>query len=429
MVDRAVDRGRVEGLHERARPVVDGLAGDRHVVGVHDPVDEPDEHPPGHQRRLGGDHRLEQREVRALGLRGAGVVPGDRVVGEAAQQVDVAGGRGRTGSCPTRRWLLGDPGEHGARQQGLAAHRAPGRHHGEGAGRGDAEGVHRLADDVLAQHRADRGQAVAAARERRAPGALEVQVAQRGRRRRRARRAAARARRRGAGRSRRTGARRRPAPPGWRRSGTAVPTSRRTPSGLRSQAGSRPSSAASGSLSTSSRGSGASSACQGTASSGELAGEAVVEGDGRWRCDAHPTESTWGAPQDRSAVGDGQPYEGMPGTASSKSSSTRRRISSRMGPDRPRCPPGRPGRPAPVEDRTSCRGGIGAVVPAPHRDRRKSDGFAPPRRSSGFGGLARVRSTPDLAHGLHHDGINSDGPDRVPAERTSIRSTGPKARQ
>ena len=68
VVDRAEHRGRVEGLHEGARSVVDGLAGDRHVVGVHHPVDEADEHPPGHQRRLRRDHRLEQREVRVLGL-------------------------------------------------------------------------------------------------------------------------------------------------------------------------------------------------------------------------------------------------------------------------------------------------------------------------------------------------------------------------
>ena len=37
--------------------------------------------------------------------------------------------------------------------------------------------VHRLTHDVLAQHRTDRGQAVAAARERRGPRALEVDVA------------------------------------------------------------------------------------------------------------------------------------------------------------------------------------------------------------------------------------------------------------
>ncbi len=62
----------------------------------------------------------------------------------------------------------GNPREHGARQRCLAAHQAARRHDGKGAGRGDAQGVHRLADHVLAQHRTDRGQAVAPARERRA---------------------------------------------------------------------------------------------------------------------------------------------------------------------------------------------------------------------------------------------------------------------
>jgi hypothetical protein len=71
----------------------------------------------------------------------------------------------------------GDPGEHGSRQRGLAAHHAPGRHHGQGTRRGDAEGVHGVADDVLAQHRAHRGPAVPAAGEGRAAGTLEVQVA------------------------------------------------------------------------------------------------------------------------------------------------------------------------------------------------------------------------------------------------------------
>ena len=37
--------------------------------------------------------------------------------------------------------------------------------------------MHRFADDVFAQHRSDRGQAVTAARERGAPGTLEVDVA------------------------------------------------------------------------------------------------------------------------------------------------------------------------------------------------------------------------------------------------------------
>ena len=42
VVDRAEHRVRAVGVHERARAVVDRLPGDRHVVGVHHPVDEPD---------------------------------------------------------------------------------------------------------------------------------------------------------------------------------------------------------------------------------------------------------------------------------------------------------------------------------------------------------------------------------------------------
>ena len=40
LVNGAENRGRVEMLHERARAVVDGLARDGHIVGVHHAVDE-----------------------------------------------------------------------------------------------------------------------------------------------------------------------------------------------------------------------------------------------------------------------------------------------------------------------------------------------------------------------------------------------------
>jgi hypothetical protein len=45
MIDRAEDRGRVVRVHKRARPIVDRFAGERHVVGVHYAVDEPDQLP------------------------------------------------------------------------------------------------------------------------------------------------------------------------------------------------------------------------------------------------------------------------------------------------------------------------------------------------------------------------------------------------
>ena len=127
-------------------------------------------------------------------------------------------------NVPTRMWLGGDAGEHGAGQQRLARDLLAGRDDGERPRGRDAERVHRLADHVLAQHRPDRGLAVAAARERRAAGALEVQVAPAAVRRRAPRRAAARGRRRAAASSRRTGGPRRPARRASRPRGPALPS-------------------------------------------------------------------------------------------------------------------------------------------------------------------------------------------------------------
>ena len=78
---------------------------------------------------------------------------------------------------PTRMWLAATrvntaPGRAVSRQTGLA-----GGDCGEGAGRGDAEGGHGLADEVLAQHGAERGPAVTAAGEGRGAGAFELDVA------------------------------------------------------------------------------------------------------------------------------------------------------------------------------------------------------------------------------------------------------------
>ena len=257
VVDRAEHRGRVVGVHERARAVVDRLAGDRHVVGVHHAVHEADEHPPRDQRRPG---RSTTRRYSARygfgGVGGVGVVAGDGVVGERAQRRPGRRARRRTGTCRPA---------GGSRRPGRAPRRAAtvSRTHLLAGGddrqrpRGrDPERVHRLADQVLAQHRADRGLAVAAAGERRAPRSLEVQVAaaavdvdhlaeqQRP--------AVAEARR----RTCRTGGRRRPARPASTPSGSPWPTSSDTPAGSRSAAASTPSSAASSSLSTSSSGAG-----------------------------------------------------------------------------------------------------------------------------------------------------------------------------
>ena len=210
VVDRAEHRGRVVGIDERARPVVDGLTRDRHVVGVHHAVDEADQHPLRDQRGLRLDDVLVERR-RTAGASPATAGSAGRWRSRRAGE-GVRGRRGRTvySNVPTRRWLAATrvstaPGSIPSRWM-----RSPGGDDGQPTGGGDAERVHRLADQQLAQHRPDGRLAVAAASERRAAripsGARRVA----GRAYRSPRPAAARARRPAAASSCRTGARRRP---------------------------------------------------------------------------------------------------------------------------------------------------------------------------------------------------------------------------
>ncbi len=141
---------------------------------------EADQHPRGDQPGLGRDDGVEERDVRRVGVRRGRVVPVDGVVGQPAEHGEVARLRPEGPGvleAPDAQVAGGDPGQHGAGLRDLALDGATGGDDGQRAGRRDAEGVHGLAHDVLAQHRADRRQPVAPARERRAPRALEVQVA------------------------------------------------------------------------------------------------------------------------------------------------------------------------------------------------------------------------------------------------------------
>ena len=74
-IDGAEDALRMEFFHESAGAVVDGLAGEGAVVGVHDAVDEAEAHPVGDEFGLGGDDALEEGEVLGWAsrrLRGSG---------------------------------------------------------------------------------------------------------------------------------------------------------------------------------------------------------------------------------------------------------------------------------------------------------------------------------------------------------------------
>jgi hypothetical protein len=290
LVDRAEDRGRVVRVEEGARAVVDRLAGDGRVVGVHDAVDEADEHPPRHERRLRGDDRLEQRERRRLGVRGRRVVARDRVVDQAAQQAGVAGRPGVL-EAPDAQVAAGHASEHRPGQHRLAPDPATGRDDGQRPRRRDAQRVHRLAHDVLAQHRPDRRQPVPAAREGRASRALEVQVAAR------------------AVRRRELAEQQRPAVPEPRVEAAELVTGVRLRDRPLAGQHVRPDQEAQAVLAAQPRGVeaevegervvqrqqarlGRRRGLPGDGQLGELAGEAVVEPDGRCRQHAHPDQAT-----------------------------------------------------------------------------------------------------------------------------------------
>ena len=110
-----------------------------------------------------------RRRDRGRGARSCSRRAGARARGRRARR--------RYWNVPTRRWLAATRVSTAPGSDRLAQHRLAGRDDRQRARRRDAERVHRLADQYLAQHRPDRGLAVAAARERRAPRALERDVA------------------------------------------------------------------------------------------------------------------------------------------------------------------------------------------------------------------------------------------------------------
>ena len=63
MID-STEHGRgVIGIHERTRAIVDRFAGNSHVIGIHDPVNETRLHPTRHEPGLRLTHRGKQRQV------------------------------------------------------------------------------------------------------------------------------------------------------------------------------------------------------------------------------------------------------------------------------------------------------------------------------------------------------------------------------
>ena len=160
MVDRTEHRVGVIDINKGAGAIVNRLARHRHVVGVHHTMNEADEHPAGNQAGLPLDHLLKEGQGRLLSLLQVRSMPGDCVVEQGSEQVGSSEGCGiLKGANPNV--AGGHPGENRTGQRPVAAHAFPGRCYRQTAGGGNAEGMHAFADDVLPQHRAEYGPAIA----------------------------------------------------------------------------------------------------------------------------------------------------------------------------------------------------------------------------------------------------------------------------
>ena len=135
--------------------------------------------PAGDQGRLPVDHGTEKIAIFFRPTGNLGVMPGDRMIGKRHERVWIAAGRILERADTDV--ACGNASEHRPGQGRVAIDRFARRDDGQAPRRWNAEGVHRLADDVFAEHRPERRQAIAIPRKRRPPGALQLDVEPRAR--------------------------------------------------------------------------------------------------------------------------------------------------------------------------------------------------------------------------------------------------------
>jgi len=89
LIDEAIHRLRVIGIHEGTGAEIQRLTSERHVVRIHNAVNEAQVHPARHQLRLALHEAAEQFEIRRLHGPAVGVMTLDRVIGQGPDTVDV----------------------------------------------------------------------------------------------------------------------------------------------------------------------------------------------------------------------------------------------------------------------------------------------------------------------------------------------------
>jgi hypothetical protein len=92
-IDRAEEFAWIILVHEGAGSVIDRFSRNRHIVGIHDAVNETDEQPACNELCLSRSDKFKQREIWEVGSTGLRVMAGDDVIGEETKTVEIATGR------------------------------------------------------------------------------------------------------------------------------------------------------------------------------------------------------------------------------------------------------------------------------------------------------------------------------------------------
>ena len=168
------DVHRVEAIEKAERPVVDRQPQDRQVVGVHHAVAKTHRLPLRHQPRGASRHLLQPRQQRYRRVAAFGMKTIDHRLDQPAQRGHVVGRVCEVLEMPEAQEARRDPRHHGRGLDVLAHHRRRRADDGQCPRRRDAQVMHRLRAQELANRRAQHGAAIAHARVRREAAALEL---------------------------------------------------------------------------------------------------------------------------------------------------------------------------------------------------------------------------------------------------------------
>ena len=174
-VDRTEHLSGGIGIEESAGAIVDSLAADRHIVGVHYAMDKAQVHPLGDQHRLRLAYGIQQGERAIAFAQPLREMPLQGIVGQVLDRFTPLV-RGSPFESADAQVAGGDAGQDCPRLRRFAPYSLAGQDHGQTARGRHSQRCHGFGNQVFAQRRTKGALAIALPGKRRRPGTLELQI-------------------------------------------------------------------------------------------------------------------------------------------------------------------------------------------------------------------------------------------------------------